>query len=188
MRANRPLRACRFWWESLAMQRRTLWCYTASFAQFGRLFRTLQAKRTLLINIHIEPAILMYYWCADLVVFVIPNKAKWKCVHCSKSGLGDVCQNDRDLCWVVLCSWQALWCYTASFAQFGRLFRTLQAKRTLLINIHIEPAILMYYWCADLVVFVIPNKAKWKEITWMGCLHPRKYLNQFETANNTQYM
>ena len=38
----------------------------------------------------------------------------------------------------LLCKDAHLWCCTASFARFGSLFRTLLAKRILLINIHIE--------------------------------------------------
>ena len=53
-----------FYKSRFAMQGRTLWCYTASFARFGCLFQTLQAKTTLLINIHIEqvPATLNYVY------------------------------------------------------------------------------------------------------------------------------
>ena len=57
---------CRFHPESLAMQGRTLGCCTASFARFGCQFRTLQAKRTCLINIHIERVPATLRWRATV--------------------------------------------------------------------------------------------------------------------------
>ena len=104
--------------------------------QYGRTTSRSTSRGTDRITVVLQHYLPVISKCAMVYVFVSVFMSQCVCVHVYHA----YCQETRLFTShrFEISHRNALWCCTASFAQFGCLFRTLLAKIILLINIHIE--------------------------------------------------